>query len=87
VFSQEKRPLHMMKQKHKYGQLMPVSQGWIFLWWCGSIMPFTCQDWASHIKISQITYFSCIFPGKRPLHMVKQKHRYGQLMNLIQFFI
>ena len=37
---------------------------------CGktfSIMPFACQDWASHIKISQITYFSCVFPGKKTL--------------------
>ena len=37
---------------------------------CGktlSIVPFACQDWASHIKISQITYFSCVFPGKKTL--------------------
>jgi hypothetical protein len=57
----------MGNQKHRCGQLIPVSQGWIFMWWCGSIMPFACQDWASHVKISQITYFSCIFPGKKTL--------------------
>jgi hypothetical protein len=32
-----------------------------------SIVPFACQDWASHIKISQITYFSRVFPGKKTL--------------------
>jgi hypothetical protein len=29
VFSQEKRPLHMVNQKQQYCQFMPVSQGLI----------------------------------------------------------
>ena len=29
VFSQEQRPFHMVNQKHRYGQLLPVSQGLI----------------------------------------------------------
>jgi hypothetical protein len=28
---------------------------------------FAGQDWASHIKISQIAYFSCVFSGKKTL--------------------
>jgi hypothetical protein len=31
VFSQEKRPLKMVKQKHRYGKLMPLSQALIFI--------------------------------------------------------
>ena len=31
VFSQEKRPLNMVKQKHRYGKLMPLSQALIFI--------------------------------------------------------
>ena len=30
-------------------------------------MPFAYQDWALCIKISQITYFSPVFSGKKPL--------------------
>jgi hypothetical protein len=30
-------------------------------------MPFACQDLASHIKISQIIYFSHVFSGKKTL--------------------
>jgi hypothetical protein len=37
MFSQEKRPLQMVKQKHQYGQLIPVIQGLIFTYWWGSI--------------------------------------------------
>jgi hypothetical protein len=37
---------------------------------CGktfSIMPCACQDVASRVKISQITYFSLVFSGKKTL--------------------
>jgi hypothetical protein len=34
---------------------------------CDIITHFDGQDWASHIKISQITYFSCVFSGKQTL--------------------
>jgi hypothetical protein len=65
MFSLEERPFHMVNQKHRYDKLMPVSQGFIFIKWCGSITCFACQDWASHMKISQISYFSGVFSGKK----------------------
>ena len=51
-------------------------RGWcsiVSLWkscHCGktfSIMPCACQDVASRVKISQITYFSLVFSGKKTL--------------------
>jgi hypothetical protein len=67
VFSQEKRPFHMVNQQHRYGKLMNHSQVLICIKWCGSIMPFACQDLASRIKISQMIYFSHVFSGKKTL--------------------
>jgi hypothetical protein len=49
----------MVNQMHAYCQLMPVSQG--------------LKDLASHIKMSQITYFSYVFSGKRILTHGKPK--------------
>jgi hypothetical protein len=72
-FLNKKRPLHIVKQKHRYGQLMPVSWDLIFIEWCGCITCFACQNLASPIKILQITNFSCVFSGnKTPKHDEKE---------------
>jgi hypothetical protein len=49
---------------------MPLSQGWIFIWWCGtSITRCAYQHVASHIKMTQITCFSCVSQDKKiPKH-------------------
>jgi hypothetical protein len=86
VFSGKKTLAHGESKKFLW-KLMPVSQGLIFIQWCSSITFFACQDLAPHITISQITYFSCVFPGKRPLNMVNQKQRRSQLMPLSQGLI
>jgi hypothetical protein len=57
----------MVKKKQRYGKLIPVSQGMIFIQWCGNTMRFSCQYLPSCIKISQITYFSGVFSAKKPL--------------------
>jgi hypothetical protein len=61
VFSGKKTLAHG-ESKVLIWKLMPVSQGLICIYWCGSITCFSCQDLASRINISQITYFSCVFP-------------------------
>jgi hypothetical protein len=73
MFSQEKRPFHMVNQKHRYDQLMPVSQELIFIWWFDSITHFACQKQASQFKISQITYFSCVFSAQKTLEHGESK--------------
>jgi hypothetical protein len=65
VFALEQRPFHVVNQEHKYGQLIYQSQGFICIYWCGSIMPFPFQDAALCIKISQITYFLPCFLRKK----------------------
>jgi hypothetical protein len=67
VFSQEKRPLHMVRQKQRYGKLMPVNQGFICMLVWSSITCFACEDLASRIKMSQFTHFFCVFLGKKTL--------------------
>jgi hypothetical protein len=57
----------MVKQKNRYGELMPVNGGLIFIYCFGSSTHFSCQDLASHIKISQIIYFLGVFSGKKTL--------------------
>jgi hypothetical protein len=86
VFS-GKKTLEHGESKKLIWKLIPVGQRLICIQWCGSITFFACQDLASHITISQITYFTCVFPGKRPLNMVNQKHRQSQLMPLSQGLI
>jgi hypothetical protein len=39
-FPQEKRPFHMVNQKQRYYQLMPVSQGLIYILWCCTYKPY-----------------------------------------------
>jgi hypothetical protein len=44
--------------------------------YCGktfSLIPFACQDWALRIKISQIIYFSHVFPGIKTLALGESK--------------
>ena len=76
-----------MNQKHRYGQFMPVSQGLIWIYWFGNIMHFACQDWSSCIKISQITFFSCVFSGKETLAHGESKILILQLMPVSQGLI
>jgi hypothetical protein len=64
LFSQEKRYLHMVNQKHAYGKLMPVSQGLIFIEWCGSITCFACQDLASQLNFTNCLFFLCFLRKK-----------------------
>jgi hypothetical protein len=42
-------------------------------------MCFACQDLASRIKISQITYFSCVFLGKKTLAHGEPKTQIWQI--------
>ena len=65
---------------------------WANVWFSPSgvlafIACFGCQDLASCIKVSQITFFPVFSQEKRPLHMVNQKHRYGQLIPVSQRLI
>ena len=57
----------MVNQKHRYRRLILLSQGLISIKWCCSIMPFACQDLATHIRSSQITRFFCVFSGTKTL--------------------
>jgi hypothetical protein len=76
VFSQEKTPLHMVRQKQRYGKLMPVNQGFICIFGWGSITCFACEDLALCIKISQFTHFFCVFLGKKTLMTHGEKKTY-----------
>ena len=87
VFSQEKRPLHMVKQKHRYGPLMPVNPGLIFLLWCGSNTCFPVKFWLHASKFHKLSSFLVSSQEKRPLHMVNQEHRYDQFIPLSQGLI
>jgi hypothetical protein len=77
-----KKTLAHGETKTSIFQLMPLSQGLLLILWWGSITHFACQDFASRIKTSQFTHFFCVFLGKRPLHRMKQKHRYGQFISV-----
>ena len=57
----------MVNQQHRYVKLMNHSEVLTCIKWCGNIILLACQDLASRIKISQITYFSCVFLGKKTL--------------------
>jgi hypothetical protein len=79
----------MVKQKKRYGKWKTVSQGLIGIYLRGRITSFACQDLASHIKISQITFFSYVFLGEKTIKHGEKKHRYVHVMAVIQglFFI
>jgi hypothetical protein len=57
----------MVNQKNRYGQLIAVSQCSFWIKWCGIMTCFACQDLASCMNISQITFFFCVFSGKKTL--------------------
>ena len=65
---------------------------WAKVWFSPSgvlafIACFGCQDLASCIKVSQITFFPVFSQEKRPLHIVNQKHKHGQFMPVSQGLI
>jgi hypothetical protein len=65
----------MVNQKNGYIQLMHVRQGLIFIYWCGSITCFAGQDLASRMNMSQITFFFCLFSGKKTLAHGERKSK------------
>ena len=87
VFSHEKGPMHMVKKKHRQGQMIAVSQCSSLIQWCGIITCFACQDLASHMNISQITFFFCIFSGKKTLAHGETKKQIYKLMHVSQDLI
>jgi hypothetical protein len=87
MFSQDERPIHMVNQKHRSDQLIPVSQDWFSY---GIVV----VSHTLHVKIGLHTskfHKLPIFPlssqEKRSFNMVKQKSRYAQLIPVSQGLI
>jgi hypothetical protein len=57
---------------------MYVSQGLIFIQLYGSIACFAGQDLASRMNMSKITFFFCLFSGKKTVSHGEKTYR--QLM-------